>query len=179
MNIDLEAASAEVKAMAVVDGALRDLESGEQERVLKWAWARYCPDAKPQAKEHTKTKEPESRHNGQDTQSGSAVTFETLAEFMAAANPKTDVQRALVAGQWLQEKEGHGQLSGQAINKELKHLGHGVKNITSALSSLMDEKPQLVVQLKKSGSTKQARKQYKVTEAGKAAVQRMLQTPEG
>jgi DNA-binding PadR family transcriptional regulator len=43
----------------------------------------------------------------------------------------------------------------------------------------MDEKPQLVVQLKKSGSTQQARKQYKVTEAGKAAVQRMLQAPEG
>jgi DNA-binding PadR family transcriptional regulator len=61
----------------------------------------------------------------------------------------------------------------------MKHLGHGVKNITSALSSLMNEKPQRVVQLKKSGSTKQARKQYKVTEAGKNAVRRMLEGVDG
>jgi DNA-binding PadR family transcriptional regulator len=43
----------------------------------------------------------------------------------------------------------------------------------------MNEKPQRVVQLKKSGTTQQARKQYKVTEAGKAAVRRMLQGVEG
>ena len=175
MSFDLESMSQEVKAMAILDHALADLESAEQKRVLRWACERYCPDAGSQFNEFrkeakAKTDEVEEEHNG-------GSDYETLAEFMSAANPRTDIERALVVGHWLQEEEGHAQLSGQAINKELKHLGHGVKNITSALTSLMNEKPQRVVQLKKSGTTKQARKQYKVTEAGKTAVKRMIEGP--
>jgi hypothetical protein len=179
MSMDFESMSSELKAMAVVDDALGKLEAAEQERILRWAFARYCRGVKPQSEEsgtaQDRARVGEDKANG----AGKESSYETLAEFMSAANPHTDVERALVAAHWLQEKGGHAQLSGQAINKEMKHLGHGVKNITSALSSLMNEKPQRVVQLKKSGSTKQARKQYKVTEAGKNAVRRMLEGVDG
>jgi hypothetical protein len=39
---------------------------------------------------------------------------------------------------------------------------------------LKSQKPALVVQLKKSGSTKQARKKYKLTTAGKKAVEQLI-----
>jgi DNA-binding PadR family transcriptional regulator len=171
--------SPEVKAMALVDDALKNLEAGEQERILRWAFARYCPHLIADSKGLPKLKE--SAQGGEDDADGAGqgLDHETLAEFMSAANARTDVERALLVAHWLQERDGHGQLSAQAINKEMKHLGHGVKNITSALTSLINEKPQRVVQLKKSGTTKQARKLYKVTEAGKTSVKRMLTGGEG
>lgn len=63
----------------------------------------------------------------------------------------------------------------QEVNSELKNLGHGVTNITSAFSSLMKRKPALAMQTAKSGATQQARKRYKLTHAGRTAVQSMIQ----
>src|SRR4029077_16455219 len=152
----------------------KSLEPDEQERILRWAFARYSLDVIPLSKQQGTPKAPEQAREDNADRAAQESSHQTLAEFMSAANPRTDVERALVVAHWLQEKDGHAQLSAQAVNKEMKHLGHGVKNITSALTSLMNEKPQRVVQLKKSGTTKQARKLYKVTEAGKSSVRRML-----
>jgi DNA-binding PadR family transcriptional regulator len=66
------------------------------------------------------------------------------------------------------------ELEGFTLNKELKNLGHGVSNITSALDTLMSRKPALVIQTKKSGTSKQARKKYKLTLEGLRAVERMV-----
>lgn len=82
--------------------------------------------------------------------------------------------KPLVVGYWFQVLQGEQDLDGFQINKELKHLGHGVSNITTALSSLIDRKPQLVIQTRKSGNSKQARKRYRLTDAGIKAVERML-----
>jgi DNA-binding PadR family transcriptional regulator len=49
-----------------------------------------------------------------------------------------------------------------------------VSNITTALSSLIERKPQLVIQTRKSGNSKQARKRYRLTDAGIRAVERMI-----
>jgi hypothetical protein len=47
-------------------------------------------------------------------------------------------------------------------------------NITSALDDLIEVRPQLVIQLAKAGTSKQARKRYKVTVAGAKKVQELL-----
>jgi hypothetical protein len=60
------------------------------------------------------------------------------------------------------------------LNRELKNLGHEVGNITRALQGNIDEKPALVLQLRKSGGTKQARKIYKLSVAGIKAVEARL-----
>jgi hypothetical protein len=60
------------------------------------------------------------------------------------------------------------------VNQELKHLGHAVTSINKVFDSLMEQRPQLAVQLKKGGSAKQARKKYKITHAGIKRVQQML-----
>jgi len=59
-------------------------------------------------------------------------------------------------------------------NASLKDLGHGLSNVTVALDGLKDEKPALILQLKKSGTSKQARKTYKLTVEGAKRVRQML-----
>jgi len=91
-----------------------------------------------------------------------------------AANPRTEPQKVLVAGYWFQKLRGQSDVDGQQINTELKQLGHGVTNITRTLGSLINKKPQLVIQTHKSGKTKQARKKYRLTAEGIRAVEQML-----
>jgi hypothetical protein len=102
------------------------------------------------------------------------VRFSALGELFDAARPQTNGQRALVAGYWLQVCGGANDLSSQAINTELKHLGYGILNITEALEDLKATKPAHAIQLRKSGTSRQARKTYKITEAGIRAVETMI-----
>lgn len=103
-----------------------------------------------------------------------ATPFASFAELFDAAQPQTTARKALLAGYWLQVCQGAESFDGQSANRELNHLGHRIPNITNAISSLNAEKPALAIQLKKSGSSQQARKTYKVTAAGIAAVRTML-----
>ena len=96
-----------------------------------------------------------------------------FAELYDAAQPKTDSEKALVAGYWLQVCQGAESFVGLSANKELKHLGHSVGNITVAVDGLKNQKPALVIQLRKSGKTRQARKTYKITAAGIKSVELM------
>jgi hypothetical protein len=104
--------------------------------------------------------------------------FSSFAELFDRANPQSRSDMALVAGYWIQVINGNDDVAGAAINTELKHLGHRLSNITGAIDSLRNCKPALVVQLRKSGSTKQARKKYKVTDSGIKAVLSMLRPKE-
>jgi hypothetical protein len=100
--------------------------------------------------------------------------FSTFAEFFHAAAPKTEKERALLAAYWIQRSGGVEQFASQQINTELKHIGYGVTNITDALTQLINDRPSLAIQLAKSGQSKQARKTYKVTDAGFRHVAAML-----
>ena len=97
-----------------------------------------------------------------------------FASFYADAAPASDKERALVAGYWLQVIQREGDLDGLAINRELNNLGHRVGNITKALSHLMNQDPQLVIQTRKSGGSQQARKKYRLTRAGIDVVESMV-----
>lgn len=103
-----------------------------------------------------------------------AVTYSTFAELYAAANPTTNGDKALIAGYWLQVCQGSENFTAQSANKELTHLGHKVANITAALDTLKSTKPALILQLRKSGSSQQARKTYKVSAAGVKRVEEMI-----
>jgi hypothetical protein len=77
-------------------------------------------------------------------------------------------------GYWLQYREGANELEAQRINSELKHLGHGIGNVTRALDWLKAQKPSLMIQKRKEGATKQARKKFVVTNEGKKFVEKLL-----
>jgi hypothetical protein len=51
-----------------------------------------------------------------------------------------------------------------------------VSNITEALDTLKNQKPALVLQLKKSGTTVQARKTYKVTNEGARRIRQLMRS---
>ena len=100
--------------------------------------------------------------------------FAEFAELYASADPNSNADKALVAGYWLQVCQGAENFAGQSVNTELNHLGHKVANITNALSSLNEAKPNLVLQLRKSGKTQQARKTYKLSNEGIKRVKEMI-----
>jgi len=170
--------SLELEVMGDVAAGLKKL-SGDTEaarRVLQWAVSAFLPDGMPAISMPSPSLQaPAAVVSG--TGSGEPApsrSFSSLPDLYSAVSPASDASRALVVGYWFQVMQGEQDLDGFQINKELKHLGHGVTNITTALSSLIERKPQLVIQTRKSGNSKQARKRYRLTDAGIKAVERMI-----
>jgi len=85
----------------------------------------------------------------------------------------------LVVAYWKQAIEGAESFEAFPVSKELKHMGHGVANITRALDVLIKSSPKLVLQVAKSGKSQQARKRYKVTREGIRRVQGMVSVVQG
>jgi predicted RecB family endonuclease len=168
----------ELEVMGDVAGGLKKL-SGDIDalrRVLQWASSAFLPDGLPQSVTGTmRAQEAADSFAASGTvEADTRRSFSSLPDLYATVSPASDPARALVVGYWFQVMQGEQDLDGFQINKELKHLGHGVSNITTALSSLIERKPQLVIQTRKSGNSKQARKRYRLTDAGVKAVERML-----
>lgn len=162
----------QIKAMEVITKALDGLDEEARRHVLVYVGARYgvpMPGAT-------------GRRAGGGAGTGAAPTpevdgnaeFEDFATLYDAASPSDQTQRALVAGYWTQVCEGEANFGAQTLNTNLKNLGHGVKNITQALSGLMKGSPRYVMQVKKTGKTQQARKLYKLTAAGIKRVQELI-----
>lgn len=106
-------------------------------------------------------------------QQAGATKYGSFAELFDAAQPTSNSDKVLVAGYWLQVCQSQDSWDSQSANTLLKNLGHGIANITNAIDGLKNQKPALALQLKKSGSSQQARKTYKVTVSGITAVEAM------
>jgi hypothetical protein len=165
-------ADVELKAMQELAAAMKYLDGAPDEqtnRVVRWFVDRYAPS--------TATLKPAMSPIGVgDAGSVGAEVprFESLGDLFAAADPQTEPDRALVAGYWYQFVEAQPDFGGFTLNKALRDLGYPVGNITNALSALGNRSPKLAIQLKKAGTSKQARKTYKLTAAGKIAVEGMI-----
>jgi hypothetical protein len=97
-----------------------------------------------------------------------------LGSLLARWNPSTMSDKALLGAYYLSQVRGEENVTSQAINSELKRNGLAISNITRAIEANMRPDRPLMVQEKKMGSTKQARKQYRITPAGVEAVERRL-----
>ncbi|MEO7047554.1 MAG: hypothetical protein ABI091_19805 [Ferruginibacter sp.] len=93
-------------------------------------------------------------------------SYETIANCFSDANPNNDWEKALFVATYLQLKNSLSDFTSFDINKELKNLGHPSGNITNAFSASIEKRPQLILQLRKDGSPKQAQKKYKVSAEG-------------
>lgn len=168
----------EFAAMQAVYTALFKLtEEGAQQRVLDYVANRLNLSLQSKAKGPNFPTAGADDEDGREEASApqaTATTFGTFAELSDAAQPKTQAEKALVGGYWLQVCQGGESFDGFAINRELKNLGEGIANITSALEALKVQKPALALQLKKAGKSRQARKTFKVTVAGIKAVEAMI-----
>lgn len=163
----------EIKAISTLASAFADLSEEECARVLRWAAGKYgaglskLDDAlfvgSPKS---FKGPSGGSGTGSGDREVGEQPDYTEFAELYDACLPKTGVDKALVAGYWLQVVQNNPSFASGPLHDELKNLGHPIGNITDALSSNMKAKPALVMQIKKSGSSKQGRKLYKLTTAG-------------
>jgi hypothetical protein len=155
----------DLKALQTILQALEPLPEDERARVLRWAGERLgiqqvLPGRAGGAVKAAAIDAAFEKHPG---------GFHSVGEFLAAASPETDVDRVLCVAVYLQdfsESPDTTTLSGKQINDQLKDLGHGVKNITDAINTLKERKPQHMIQTKKAGKAQQAWKEYRVTRAG-------------
>jgi hypothetical protein len=152
-------AATEVRALGRVVDAVDGLDPRAIQRVLEWAWKRFVTAALP---------EPGA------SRAAAPAPHTDLADLYVAARPATDADRVLVVAYWHHVGTGKENLDAQTIHRDLKNLGHGVANVTRACSALIREKPQLMIQVKKAGSTRQARKQYRLSAAGVQRVREKL-----
>ena len=163
----------EFAAIQTVFEALKPLDSPSRERVLEYIAARLEISTDKLGRTN-----PMGSDSGKqvaiDEKSTSEEQVQTLAELHDATGPMSDKERVLVAAYWLQNCQGADSFLSYEVNKALKDLGHGVSNITGTVDALRRIKPALILQLKKAGKTRQARKTYKITSAGITAVEEMI-----
>ena len=165
---------AEINAMKAVAEALQPLSANSRRGVLEWAGRFYGANTQSTAKITASVSGVLPQLTANSSVGAHAESPANLAELFSQARPGTDAEKALIAAYWFQKIEGHEDLDSFTLNSELTHLGHRLTNITRALSTLMLTKPALVVQTRKEGKTKQARKKYKLTVEGMRRVERML-----
>lgn len=161
----------EIQAMSAINEAMQSLKPDETKRILRWAvdkFGRGEVQVDP-----IKLGRDKGDHSGDDGKPATGQ-YERISDLMDAASPNTVVDHVLVASYWFQVLKGQESFTGQEVNSELKDLGHGSKNITDTYNSLITRKPPAARQIQKSGTTRQARKRYRLTEVGVRAVEKML-----
>jgi hypothetical protein len=168
----------EIVALNTAYTALKDLAPDAIQRNINWLATRLGVSAIAKAptggRSPTPTETVATNNPDGQTASGEFEKFATSADFLSQINEPTDKERVLAIAAYIQKKEPDKELTGFSINKELKHIGHGVANITSAIQTWVDQRPQLMIQIRKTGTTKQAKKVYKVTEEGMKSVRKRL-----
>jgi len=161
-------AEKEIGAMSAISSALDELDSDARTRVLHWAMSHYgLANSGPKSFQAPGT-------NLNYPHTSTTGRYGTFAELFDAAQPNTEREKAMVAAYWLQVCESNENFQSQSLNDLLKNLGHGIGNITEALNQLKNDRPALLLQLKKSGSSRQARKTYKLTLEGSKRVEAMI-----
>lgn len=164
MNIDPE-----IQAMQSCLKALEVLEEEARARVLSWLNRKFLTSNKLNLNLGASL--------DSTNQLGLAIdfnSFSSVAEVFGRSNPKTASDKVLMVAAYLQNKEENKELTSREISNELNHLGHGVSNITNAISGLISRKPSLMIQTRKKGKSQQAQKKYKVTTEGLKAALNML-----
>ena len=173
---EISPAAKEFEAIRTVHEALEPLEPESRTRVLGYITSLLGIETAIAAS--NSKKDDEKSANEEEAAAAAAAkgvkTYGTFAELYSAANPGSNGEKVLVAGYWLQVCASAENFTAAAAQKELTHLGHGVANITDAINSVKDQKPSLILQLKKSGNSKQARKLYKVSHEGVKKVEALI-----
>jgi hypothetical protein len=153
----------EITAMTGVASALAPLEEDARGRVLRWAAERFEVTLQPARAAAEPAEEDEDIVPATVSDPSQYASF---AELFENSTPRTTTDKALIAAYWFQVIQGSAGFQSQQLNTELKNLGHGLSNVTDSLGSAERAKPTLVMQVNKSGKSKQARKTYKLTLAG-------------
>lgn len=168
----------ELKAMSEIVTALAPLPDEMRQRILRWTNEKYGVQITPVRRATGAGAGTALGDSGDDTVEDELAATEPefidFGDLFAAADPRSNEDKALVAAYWRQVHENEEKWQASALQKDLRNLGHAIPNITDALTSNIRKRPQRVIQVQKAGSSKQARKTYKVTREGLLYVKAML-----
>lgn len=169
--------ASEIEAMSQIEKALAGLEPDEVQRVVVWMvdYANKRLGAEVARPSGTRRGPGGAARDGDQP----SHSYERIGDLIDAAEPSSGVEYALVATYWFQELQGNENVTGQQVNDQLKDLGHGIPNITDAFNSLQGRRPAFARQVEKSGTSRQARKRYRLTQAGVRRVEQMLTAGNG
>ncbi len=156
----------EIEALRAINEILNGLSPDAVARVLKWTADKHKVSLGGAATALVPFASPDSAPRDKPIAAD-------LPEYFNHAQPRTSSEKALVVAAWLQAVQGSSDFDSGSVNRELKNLGHPSSNITRDFDDLIGRKPKMVVQTRKSGSSKQARKLYRVTHEGLVEVARM------
>lgn len=173
----------EIEAMGKMSKALGGLDEEVRGRVVRWAAERFGVSLGVAPLKQTRSgaggiaggDEP----SGEGNELGEQVrneepAWDHFADFYHASGASTHPDGMLVGAYWVQIIGGQESFGSLELNKLLKDLGHGVTGTSKVMTTLIARKPALILQLKKSGKSQQARKTYKLTDSGKKAVEQMV-----
>lgn len=160
----------ELQAMSTLREVLEPLSPDETKRVLSWAADRFSVTLSAQVEDGSNIPKAGVDENDESQKQ----RYDDFAELYYEADPDTHQERVLLGGYWFQEVLGQNELTARAINKELKHLGRKVPNITRSFRRLENKDPALAMQVRKTGQSQQARKIYRLTKPGVHYIQEML-----
>lgn len=100
--------------------------------------------------------------------------YDTALELFSEAKVKKSTDKILLMAAYLQVRHNFQEITSYDMNFRLKRIGHGVSNISSSLNAIISRKPEIMVQLDKESTHKQARRKFKVTEEGLKMARRFL-----
>ena len=164
----------EISAMAAIADALDPLDEDEVRRTLTWAIDKYMPATNPMTPEGS-GHSLQIQHAYDAVEGGPNVSGpRDLAELFNQANPSSEREKALVTAFWISADDETRDFTSLEVNRALKNLGYPIGNITREFDRLMASNPRLIMQTGKSSSSKQARKSYRLTTAGRHHVQRLI-----
>jgi len=159
----------EIKALNDIYTILNNMDHEARRRALLWINERFASDLKRNmASQAIKSQQ------GLPGAAFEIKSFKSIVEIFSKARPKNDAEKVLIVASYLQENKPVEELTAREINMRLNFLGHSVRNITSTIGTLIKKRPQLMIQTRKEGKTRQAQKRYRVTAEGFAAVAGMI-----
>lgn len=99
---------------------------------------------------------------------------DTFSTFFDKVAPKTAIQKIVTSAYWLETRDGKDFWKSFEINKLLKSIDIKVTSVSGTLGLEGKKDEPLVETLQKSGDSMQARKTFKLTEAGRDFVEGRL-----
>ena len=166
----------ELNVMSEVAEILRGLSKGEQRRILEWlsdyfdVYDDYCDDIvevltelDDVASADEVTFVVEDNGDGEVMAEPAPNTFASLYEEVA---PKTAIQKIVTAAYWIETQENKESWKSFEVNKLLKSLGVKVSSVSGTLAIEGKKDTPLVSVLDKSGDSMQARKTFRLSDAG-------------
>lgn len=152
------------------------LKEKARDILLEVAFADRGGEAVPQPKAEAAA-EPQPApptHEAGATRRPRRLADEGLDPLLARWTPTRASEKALLGAYYLEVVRRQKPITSQAINNVLKQHGLTVSNITRAIETNLNASPPLMDQLAKRGTTRQARKQYRMTAEGIRYVEERL-----